>query len=86
MARALRLEYPGALYYVSGSARGRPLAFRDGKDREKFLSLLGTIGSEDRWKIHGYSILGSGYELLIETPAGGLSHGMRSLNGRYTRW
>jgi putative transposase len=86
MARALRLEYPGALYYVSGSARGRPGAFRDGKDREKFLSLLGTIGSEDRWKIHGYSILGSGYELLIETPAGGLSHGMRSLNGRYTQW
>ena len=23
---------------------------------------------------------------LIETPAGGLSHGMRSLNGRYTQW
>jgi hypothetical protein len=26
-----------------------------------------------------------GYELLIETPAGGLSHGMRSLIGRYTQ-
>jgi putative transposase len=86
MARPLRLEFPGALYYVSGRTRSRAGAFRDGKDREKFLSLLGTIGSEDRWKIHSYSVLRSGYELLIETPAGGLSHGMRSLNGRYTQW
>lgn len=86
VARPLRLEFPGALYYVSGRTRGRAGAFRDAKDREKFLSLLGTIGPEGRWKIHGYSVLRSGYELLIETPAGGLSHGMRSLNGRYTQW
>lgn len=86
MARPLRLEFPGALYYVSGQTRGRAAAFRDDKDREKFLSLLGTIGSEDLWRVHGYAVLRSGYELLIETPAGGLSHGMRSLNGRYTQW
>jgi putative transposase len=86
MARPLRLEFPGALYYVSGQTRGHAAAFRDGKDRERFLSLLGTIGPEDRWKVHGYSVLRNGYELLIETPAGGLSHGMRSLNGRYTQW
>ena len=86
MARPLRLEFPGALYYVSGQTRGNAAAFRDGKDRERFLSLLGTIGPEDRWKVHGYSVLRNGYELLIETPAGGLSHGMRSLNGRYTQF
>jgi REP-associated tyrosine transposase len=86
MARPLRLEFPGALYYISGRTRGRAAAFRDDKDREKFLSLLGTIGPEDRWRVHGYALLRSGYELLIETPAGGLSHGMRSLNGRYTQW
>lgn len=86
MARPLRLEFPGALYYVSGQTRGHAAAFRDGKDRERFLSLLGTIGPEDRWKVHGYCVLRNGYELLIETPAGGLSHGMRSLNGRYTQF
>ena len=26
------------------------------------------------------------YHLLVETPLGGLSRGMRSLNGRYTQW
>ncbi len=85
MARPLRLEFPGALYYVSGRARRRAPAFRDEKDRERFLSLLGVIASDDHWKVHGYSVLESGYELLIETPAGGLSHGMRSLTGRYTQ-
>lgn len=85
MARPLRLEYPGAVAYVTGRARGRTAAFRDGKDHETFLSLLGTIGQEERWTIHGYSLLGRGYEILIEMPAGALSHGMRSLIGRYTQ-
>jgi REP element-mobilizing transposase RayT len=85
MARPLRLEYPGAVVYVSGRTRGRTVAFRDGRDRERFLALLGTVGPEERWRIHGYSVRRDGYELLIETPASGLSHGMRSLIGRYTQ-
>jgi putative transposase len=85
MARPLRLEYPGAVVYVSGRTRGPTAAFRDGRDRDRFLALLGTVGPEERWRIHGYSVHRDGYELLIETPAGGLSHGMRSLIGRYTQ-
>jgi putative transposase len=85
MARPLRLEYPGAVVYVSGRTRARSVAFRDGRDRDRFLTLLGTVGPEERWTIHGYSVLRDRYELLIETPAGGLSHGMRSLVGRYTQ-
>ncbi len=59
--------------------------FRDAADRKEFLAFLGPIAQEERWRIHAYSLLEERYELLIETPAGGLSHGMRSLNGRYTR-
>lgn len=86
MARPLRLEYPGAVVYVAGRARERTAAFRDARDREQFLSLLGAIAEEERWKLHGYALVADGYELLIETPVGGLSHGMRSLSGRYTQW
>ncbi len=86
MARALRLEYPGAVVYVTGRSRGRRKIFRDAKDRRRYLELLGTIGPEERWKIHAYSLLEDAFELLIEMPAGGLSHGMRSLNGRYTQY
>ncbi len=86
MARPLRLEYPGAVSYVAGRARGGGSLFRDAADRKRFLALLGTIALGERWKIHAYSLLEDRYEILIEMPAGGLSHGMRSLNGRYTQW
>jgi putative transposase len=85
MARRLRLEYPGAVCYVTGRSRSGRRIFRDAADRNKFLELLGTIGPEERWKMHAYCLLEDRYELLIEMPAGGLSHGMRSLNGRYTQ-
>src|SRR5437016_2699492 len=85
MARPLRLEYPGAATYVTGRApRGRSI-FRSAEDRKNFLAFLGPIALEERWRVHAYSLLEDRYELLIETPVGGLSHGMRSLNGRYTR-
>ncbi|HKF44663.1 MAG TPA: addiction module toxin RelE [Thermoanaerobaculia bacterium] len=86
MTRPLRLDYPGATCLVTGRAKGRNAVFRDATDRKRFLSLLGTIAEEDRWRIHGYALLRARYELLVELPVGGLSHGMRSLTGRYTQW
>src|SRR5215475_13465000 len=86
MTRPLRLDYSGATALVTGRGRGRTAVFRDATDRKRFLSLLGTVAEEERWRIHGYALLGGRYEVLIEMPVGGLSHGMRSLTGRYTQW
>jgi putative transposase len=86
VTRPLRSDYLGAVCYVAGRAQGRLAIFRDSTDRKRFLKLLSTIAAEERWKIHGYALLRGRYELLIEMPAGGLSHGMRSLTGRYTQW
>ena len=86
MTRPLRVDYPGAVCYVTGRGRSRSGLFRDAMDRKRFLSLLGTVAEEERWRIHGYALLRGRYELLIEMPVGGLSHGMRSLTGRYTQW
>jgi len=80
------LDYPGATALVTGRGKGRSAVFRDATDRKRFLSLLGTVAEEERWRIHGYALLRGRYELLIEMPVGGLSHGMRSLTGRYTQW
>jgi REP-associated tyrosine transposase len=86
MTRPLRVDYPGAVVYVTGQGRSRSGVFRDVADRKRFLALLGTVAEEERWRIHGYALLRGRYELLIEMPVGGLSHGMRSLTGRYTQW
>jgi REP element-mobilizing transposase RayT len=69
-------------------ARGheRSAIFRDADDRAKFLALVAAIVPEEKWLVHGYCLLGNHYHLMIETPEGELSRGMRSLNGDYARW
>ena len=37
------------------------------------------------WLCHAYCLMDNHYHLLIETPAGNLSPGMRQLNGVYTQ-
>jgi REP element-mobilizing transposase RayT len=86
MARPLRLEYPGAVYHVTARGHERSSIFRNDADRKKFLELLGSIGRDEKWLIHAYCLMTNHYHLLVETPLGSLSRGMRSLNGRYTQW
>ncbi len=40
MARSLRIEYPGALYYVTSRGNERKAVFKNLRDREKFLTYL----------------------------------------------
>ncbi|MGH7908450.1 MAG: transposase [Thermodesulfobacteriota bacterium] len=37
------------------------------------------------WLCHAYCLTDNHYHLLIETPDGNLSQGMRQLNGIYTQ-
>jgi putative transposase len=85
MARPLRIEYPGALYHVTsrGNAGGR--IFRSDKDREYFLDLFGFIIERFHWLCHAWCLLDNHYHLILETPEGNLSRGMRQLNGIYTQ-
>jgi hypothetical protein len=45
MPRQLRLEYAGAIYHVMNRGDRREVIVRDGRDRERFLALLGTRGA-----------------------------------------
>ena len=86
MARPLRLEFPGAVYHVTARGHERGVVFRSDEDRKTWLDLLAKIAFEQSWRIHAYCLMSNHYHLLIETPRGGLSAGMRSLNGRYGQW
>ena len=85
MARPLRIEFPGAVYHVTARGDGRGTIFRDDADRRKFLEILERTVSVRRWVCHAYCLMGNHYHLLIETPEGNLSRGMRSINGEYTQ-
>ena len=85
MARPLRLEYPGALYHVTARGNAREAIFADDQDRKIFLAILGKVVERHHWLCHAYCLMGNHYHLLIATPDGNLSAGMRQLNGIYTQ-
>ena len=85
MARPLRIEYPGAVYHLTSRGNERRTIFTDDQDREGFLDLLHQVNRRYHWLCHAYCLMENHYHLLIETPEGNLSLGMRQLNGVYTQ-
>jgi putative transposase len=85
MARPLRVEYPGALYHVTSRGNDRQDIFRSEKDRAYFLGILDHLVERFHFVIHAYCLMDNHYHLLVETPQGNLSKGMRQLNGVYTQ-
>jgi REP element-mobilizing transposase RayT len=86
MARPLRIEYPGALYHVTSRGDRQEAIFDDDQDRTTFLNVLAEVVSRFHWRCHAYCLMGNHYHLMIETPEGNLTKGMRQLNGVYTQW
>ena len=86
MARPLRIEYPGALYHVTARGNRRGVICEDDKDRHAFLEVLFQVVDRNNWFCHAYCLMDNHYHLIIETPDGNLSYGMRNLNGMYTQW
>jgi len=85
VARPPRLEYPGALWYVSARGAGRAEVFPDDDDRAAFVPLLARTASTYGWRLHAFALAARSYELLVETPEPTLSRGMRDLNGVTTQ-
>lgn len=85
MARPLRIEYPGAVYHITNRGNERREIYKDDLDRKTFLDTLQQVKTRYNWLCHAYCLMGNHYHLLIETPDGNLSIGMRQLNGVYTQ-
>ena len=85
MARALRMEYPGALHYVTAQGNARGAICLDDGDRRHFLALLTEVVRTHGWTCHAWCLLDDHYHLMIETAEPNLGQGMRQLNGVYTQ-
>ena len=84
MARPLRIEFAGALYHVTSRGDGRDEIFLGDEDRDLWLNILDIICERFNWLVHAYCLMGNHYHILVETPDGNLSKGMRQPNG--VRW
>lgn len=85
MARPLRIEFPGALYHITSRGNAREPIFLNDSDKKNFLHILCSVVRRFNWLCHSYCLMNNHYHLLIETPEGNLSKGMRQLNGVYTQ-
>jgi len=84
MSRPLRIEYAEAVYHVTSRGNARRPIFKDDKDREMLLNILEEVNDRYHWLCHAYCLMNNHYHLVIETPDGNLSKGMRQLNSVYT--
>ena len=85
MSRPLRIEYPGALYHITSRGNAGNKIFEDDNDRKDFFKIIGFVITRFHWVCHAYCFMDNHYHLIIETPEGNLSKGMRQLNGIYTQ-
>ena len=85
MTRPLRIEFAGAVYHITSRGNARQAIFLDEKDFTDFLRVLCSVVKRYHFILHTFCLMNNHYHLLIETPKGNLSKGMRQLNGLYTQ-
>jgi putative transposase len=83
MARALRIEYPGAFYHVLNRGQRREAIVQDQQDRERFVSDLERAAGLFRFATHSYCLMTNHFHLIMETPQGNLSRAMHWLHASY---
>jgi putative transposase len=80
MSRPLRLEFAGALYYITSRGNGRKAIYLEENDFELFLELLNDVCEQYNLVIHAYCLMDNHYHLLLETHDGNLGKGIWPIN------
>lgn len=86
MSRPIRIEFSGAPYHVTSRGDRREAIYEEDADRERFLEVFGQVVEDFNWICHAYCLMTNHYHLVIESPCGNLSKGMRQVNGMFTQY
>jgi putative transposase len=70
---------------VTSRGNEKTPVFKTDKDRQNFLNTLQRVNKRHNWICHACCLMTNHYPLLMETPEGNLSIGMRQVNGVYTQ-
>ena len=82
----LRIVDPEGVYHVMSRGNYRNTIFPSARHAERYLFLLGRVTARRGWIVLDWCLMPNHYHLLIRLTDGGLSAGMRELNGCYSRW
>ena len=86
MPRQARLDAPGTLHHVIIRGTEGDCIFRDGKDRQNFLSRVGQISGDTRARIVAWTLMDTHVHILMFSGPPGLSRFMRRLLTGYAVW
>lgn len=93
MGRTQRDAQPEAVHHVTTRGNEQREVFRDDADRRGFMTALGDVVGVRGWELGTYCLMPNHVHLVVRTPDGDLSDGMRDLlsaharsfNGRHER-
>jgi REP element-mobilizing transposase RayT len=86
MARATRVDFPGAWYHVLNRGTERRAIFRSKRCCEKFIELLSSLPERFGVRLHGYALMGNHYHLQLESREANLSQAIHWLNVSCSVW
>ena len=86
MARATRVDFPGAWYHVLNRGIERRTIFPARRCCEKFIELLSRLPKRFGVQLHGYVLMGNHYHLQLQCREANLSHTIHWLNVSYSVW
>lgn len=78
--------HPTALVHVMSRGNFKQETFLDGGHYRRYLDLLESVAARRVWSVLDYCLIPNHFHLLIQLNCGGLSGGMRDLNGGFSRW
>jgi REP-associated tyrosine transposase len=71
---------------VTSRGNNRQTVYFADSDLDTFELMLGRVVERYRLLVLTHCLMTNHYHLLIRAPEGGLSHGLRDLNGDFSRW
>jgi REP element-mobilizing transposase RayT len=85
MARRPRADTPGSWHHVLNRAIAKRPYYEARSDKRYFLARLASEVRAGRLEVHAYSLMTTHFHLLVRSPIGELSEGMRRLQLAYSR-
>jgi REP element-mobilizing transposase RayT len=82
----LRETDPHGVYHVMSRGNFRQRVFIDDAHYRGYLHMLQRVADRRRWIVLDWCLMPNHFHLVIQLTEGGLSDGMRELNGGFSRW
>lgn len=85
MARALRIEFPGAVYHVTSRGDRREAIFIDDDDRRQLLAIVNQAMARFEAVVMAYCLMSNHYHFVLQTRQPNLSRLMRQINAKFAQ-